>query len=318
VDRSFRRAQRRLQRTLTHVRTRFHLSRLPAQEATAPPIFVIGCQRSGTSLLRRVLDSHPNIACPPESKFILPLEELIRSPQAFQGLDSMGFARTAVMSRLRDFVTGFFEDYARVKGKGRWADKTPNYVDCLPFLDELFAGEVRYIVIVRHPFDVCLSFEHAASKSGRTMLAIQSHVAKAGDLRAGACRFWNEQNLKIAAFVPQVAGRVISLDYEALTSWPEPVLRKMFAFLDEPWTPTVLDYARLPHDHGFEDRKIERMPEIVPNLGKFLDWTEQERQRLAGVAREAMDALGYVPHAAQRQRGVDALEMTFIQEDHGQ
>ena len=38
-----------------------------------PPIFILGCQRSGTSLIRRILDSHSSIACPPESGFIVQL-----------------------------------------------------------------------------------------------------------------------------------------------------------------------------------------------------------------------------------------------------
>jgi hypothetical protein len=245
------------------------------------------------------------------------LAELIEDPQALKGLDSMGFTRPMMMKRLRSFVTGFFEDYARSKGKQRWADKTPNYVECLAFLDELFAGEICYIVLVRHPFDVCLSFEHAANKSGRPMAAIRSHIAEADDFRSGACHFWNEQNLKISSFLPGVASRATALDYELLTSQPEPVLRQVFAFLGEPWEPIVLDYGRLPHDHGFEDRKIEKMPKVVPNSGKFLAWPEEERQRLALVAQEAMDALGYVPHEAQRRRAVDDLEESFIRGEHG-
>lgn len=316
VNRILKRAQWRLHRMQTHLRTRSYLAQHSAPELTESPIFIIGCQRSGTSLLRRILDSHPHIACPPESKFILPLEELVRHPQALEGLDSMGFTRAMVFHRLAAFVTGFFDDYAASKGKRRWADKTPNYVDCLPFLDELFASKACYIFIVRHPFDVCLSFEHAATKSGQPMVDIRPYVAEAGDLRAGACRFWNEQNLKIAEFIPQVSKRSISMDYETLTSHPEHVLREVFAFLDEPWSPNVLNYNQSPHDYGYEDRKIDKMPEIVPNSAKFLVWPERERVRLAAVAQEAMNILGYTPHQIQRGQAMGKLEETFIRIGH--
>jgi hypothetical protein len=261
------------------------------------------------------LDSHPNIACPPESKFILPLQEVLESPQAIQGLNSMGFTRATVVSRLRTFVASFFEDYAVVKGKSRWADKTPNYLDCLPFLEELFERTAQYVVIVRHPFDVCLSFEHAWQKSGRAMRALESHVNEAGDFRVGACRFWSDQNLKIASFVPQVASRVVSLDYESLTNYPELVLKKVFAFLQEPWEPIVLEYNRVPHDFGFEDRKILQMPKIVPNSGKFLSWPEEERRYLGAEAHEAMEVLGYTPNQAARGRAAKELEKTFVDLD---
>lgn len=279
----------------------------------SPPIFVIGVQRSGTSLLRRMLDTHPNIACPPESKFILPLQELIKDDQALRGLASMGFPRQVVMKRLREFVAEFFEAYAAAKGKSRWADKTPNYVDCLDFLDELFAFTPRYIAIVRHPFDVCLSFEQAAKNSGKPMRAIRSYVAKAPDFRIGACRFWNDQNLKIASFLPQVLDRAVAISYEALTSKPDEVLPRLIGFLDEPWDPVVLGFNAVHHDHGFEDRKIRTMPTIVSNSGKFLGWPLSERQRLAEVAEECMTTFGYESDRVARGSATQPFEAIFLE-----
>jgi hypothetical protein len=315
VQKRFQRAK--LQARMEHARDRRAHSdhrgmAVDSQTMAGPPIFVVGVQRSGTSLLRRVLDSHPNIACPPESKFILPLEALLNHPQALEGLDSMGFPRPVVTDRLREFVAGFFEEYAWVKGKSRWADKTPNYVDCLPFLEELFAGSAQYVVIVRHPFDVCLSFENAWKKSGRPMRVLRPYVDQAEDFREGGCRFWNEQSLKIASFIPHVAGRIVSVSYEWLTSYPETALRGILEFLNEPWDPVVLDYNRVRHDSGFEDRKIQRMPQIVSNSGKFLDWPETERQRLGVITRKAMKAFGYDPHRAVRGRATAGLEKTFL------
>ncbi len=223
----------------------------------------------------------------------------------------MGFSRAVVLNRLEALVASFFEEYAIRNGKRRWADKTPNYVDCLPFLDELFCGKAQYVVIVRHPFDVCASFEHAFRRSGRPMRALRPYVETAKDLRLGACTFWNDQNLKIAAFIPLVASRAVSVSYELLTARPEPVLRRVIDFLGEPWDPVVLEYSSQPHDFGFEDRKIDSLPRIVTNSGKFLTWPAAERQRLADVAEEAMRAFGYTPDQPERGIAARSLEVTF-------
>jgi hypothetical protein len=223
-----------------------------------------------------------------------------------------------IVERLQVFVASFFEEYAAVKGKGRWADKTPNYVDCLAFLEELFAGIAKYVVIVRHPFDVCLSFEDAWQQSGRPMAAIADYIEQARDFRKGGCRFWNDQNLKIASFVPQVADRVVLVSYEWLTAYPEPALKEILDFLGEPWDPIVLDYDRASHDFGFEDRKIDKMPGIVTNSGKFLEWSETERERLAVVASDGMRAFGYDPHTVARGSATEELEKVFLDGKSGQ
>jgi len=56
----------------------------------AAPVFLIGCHRSGTTLMRYLLDAHPNLACPPESKFLAALHEVFKYPQAVRVLASLG------------------------------------------------------------------------------------------------------------------------------------------------------------------------------------------------------------------------------------
>ncbi len=64
------------------------------------PIFLTGCHRSGTTLARYLLDAHPNLACPPESKFIAGLEAFLMYPQALRGLASIGAGPDRVLRRI--------------------------------------------------------------------------------------------------------------------------------------------------------------------------------------------------------------------------
>src|SRR5262245_59249629 len=102
------------------------------------PIFLVGVYRSGTTLLRYVVDSHPDVACPPESDFLNRLAPLLQDERAANGLLSMGYDHGHVATRLAAFADYFFGNYARSKGKSRWADKSPSYVDHVAFLREIF------------------------------------------------------------------------------------------------------------------------------------------------------------------------------------
>src|SRR4051794_37690957 len=102
--------------------------------ARGRPIFIIGCGRSGTTLLRLMLDSHPEIAAGEETKFLTDLEPILG--EHWRLLQTYGFNRDWWLERMRAFYGGFMAEYAARKGKRRWAEKTPGYTFHLELVDE--------------------------------------------------------------------------------------------------------------------------------------------------------------------------------------
>jgi hypothetical protein len=146
------------------------------------PVFpvVVGCPRSGTTLVRAILDSHPDLMVVHESSFwLLPLWRRFRRYQRESTLDAEmlagdlatdhRFARLGVrredlastlsQGRPRDFTDVarlIFSEIARANGKIRCGDKTPRYVQFLPRLARLLP-EARFLHVIRDGRDVALS-----------------------------------------------------------------------------------------------------------------------------------------------------------------
>lgn len=246
--------------------------------------------------MRRILDSHSRIACPPESQFIFPLAEILRSKDGtdvnryLSGLASMGYGRSEVETTLARFISGFFDGYAVSRGKARWADKSPKYVDCLVELRDIFGPRTRFVLMLRHGLDVAYSLADA----DREYPAIRQHVAAAnGNVAIGAARFWADQNAKIEAFRQARTDMCFQVRYEELTADPAASLEPMFAFLGEPWEPAVIDYQRFPHHRGFEDPDVRRRTRIEANSGHYLAWPSHVQTAVREACQPMLSRLGY-------------------------
>ena len=132
------------------------------------PIIIGGCYRSGTSLLRRLLDAHSRIHCGPEVKFFRDLRgeiEIVHDPltpfRFFATLPSLGLDSEEIFSI---FGRAFIESHelaARKLGKPRWADKAPENVLYMEEWDRLLGGELHFVHVVRHPLDTLASMAEA-------------------------------------------------------------------------------------------------------------------------------------------------------------
>lgn len=223
------------------------------------PVFLVGCHRSGTTLARYILDAHPNIACPPESKFISGLYALQGHPHWLPALTSLRLGREEVIAELGLFTRRIFDAYTLKRNKQRWVDKTPNYYKILPFINDLFSNNVLFLFMVRHPLDNIISLNEffryptAATQDDE----VREIVRRYGIGLHCWARYWNDVYEAIAIFAESYPDRSNIFRYEDLVRDPAKVSSAILDFIGEDFESSLIEKAlTTDHDVGFQDHKI--------------------------------------------------------------
>jgi Sulfotransferase family len=271
----------------------------------APPLIVLGVGRSGTTLLRVMLDRHTTLAIPYESFFVTPLahrhgrrprlDAFLDDVGRFPQLREWGIAPDDVRPRFREGMTtgeaiaAIFETYAERQGKPRWGDKTPLYMQQLPLLDRLFP-DARWVHLVRDGRDAALSFlELPEGFSGRTWA--QPRTAAQFAAR------WRVEIVAARRLGRQAGGRYLELRYEDLVAEPERELRRVCEHASLPWEPGMLEYAGTS--------EVAQMPEhrnlAKPPTAGLRDWRDQ-------MGREDALAFEQVAGDVLRSSGYELVE----------
>ena len=227
-------------------------SHAPEQEASSRSngvIFICGAQRSGNTLMRVMLDSHPRICCGQELR-VLPqvaqLYRLVSGPLRYV-MDGYGNASSDVRNMFRAFIEGLVENYRRAQDKPRWAEKTPQNVGSMVALGEIFP-EARFIHMLRDGRDVACSLVTQDWRNPETGLQLD-YVKNMN----AAARHWRGLVMlaREQAAHPSLGGRVLEIRYEALVTETAATMREVLAFLGEEWDDAVLS-------HHTKDRQGEQ------------------------------------------------------------
>lgn len=128
-------------------------------------MFLVGAARSGTTILAKILNSHPKILMTDETAVFLALSGLIEKSR--EGVSAgLWYGKTYnvlwadfLQEKARDLVLGFYERVAREQGRqdlAFWGDKHPHYCNCLEFIYHCFPN-ARFIRLIRDPRDVATS-----------------------------------------------------------------------------------------------------------------------------------------------------------------
>jgi hypothetical protein len=294
---------------------------------TNPVLFIVGCPRSGTTTLQRMLDAHPRIAIIDETQwfvswyekrygvtpegFVLPelVTRLLRKersaifrdvdmhirPEELYGL--VGEGREILYA---DFVSVLFNRYGEARGKPLVGTKNPDYVWKLGTLHALWP-EAKFVHIIRDGRDVGLS-----------IMNLRRTKKKAGKTPGGSLAIWNEDPVTTAALwwewhvrLGREAGKALGPElyhevrYEALVAGPGAECEALCAFLGVPYDDAMLRFheGRERAAPGLDAKHAWR-----PVTAGLRDWTSQmpaeDVERFEASAGELLDELGY-PRASR-------------------
>lgn len=289
-----------LQAAFTRLMSKAHFVkwRHSAHVSDSAPIIVGGCPRSGTTLLRVILDTHPNICCGPESRlFTHHLDEKHRRALARRfDLDLERIeAQIDESPSLCHFVDAFFSDYCTDRAKKRWAEKTPRNVLHVGFILKHFP-KAKFIHVIRDGRDTAASMRRFSSQKFED----GEHVVKESRRRKSIRKYirrWVQMTRKGLAH--RGDSRAIEVKYEDLVQDPEANLKKLFGFLGEEWDPGVLEHHKV-QDASRDPTKFPRsalanQPIFKSSLGKWRkDFDKEDVRIVKKYAGDLLKELGYV------------------------
>jgi hypothetical protein len=268
------------------------------------PVFVLCAARTGSTLLRFLLDAHPDLACPPETKLpgmcaqLAGVWSLLEgAPLASDAIDPQAIPDAAVagMRRTLDDMTGA---YLRRKGKRLFCDKSLGTAAQVTLLLRIFP-DARFICLYRHPMDVIASGIEACPW-GLTGFGFDAYAAMfPGNSVQALAQFWADNMSAILGVEERFGERCHRVRYEDLVTDPETVADGIFRFLGVAQAPGISRRCFGPGREagGPADYKIWQTSEITgDSVGR--GWSIPATA-IRVALREAINGLaaklGYIP-----------------------
>lgn len=216
------------------------------------PIIIGGFYRSGTTLARRLLDSHSRIHCGPEVKFLKDfhgdyIDDPLSHARLFQTARSYGLLDEQLLRIFGSALVEFHEAAARAAGKARWADKNPENALYLNDWKVILPAGFLFLHVIRNPLDALASliearFSKAVPREFQAKVELYRKFREAG-----------------SAYVRANPESSFEIAYEDIVSAPDRSLRALMDWIGESFEPSALEGLNRPErGSGIEDPKAGR------------------------------------------------------------
>ena len=272
------------------------------------PVFVLCAGRSGSTLLRFVLDAHPDLACPPETR--LPwlarqlatawtvIEDACPTGQSANGDSADAAISAPVAEGLRRSLDPMMTSYLRRRGKRRYCDKSLGAAQHAGLLVRIWP-DVRFICLYRHPMDVIASGIEA-SPWGLTSYGFEPYIGSPPDNNVAAlARYWLDYTTSIVAAEERFTDRCLPIRYEDLVTDPDGQIARILEFIGAAPAPGIVARSFGPEHQRFGpgDYKIWNTGRVTADsVGR--GWTMPAGKipaPLLARVNELADVLGYLP-----------------------
>jgi hypothetical protein len=232
--------------------------------ASPEPVFVLCAARSGSTLLRFVLDAHPDLACPPETNVPALCGQLATVWSLIEGAplsqnrgDEPPVIPDAAIAGIRETMDRMVGSYLARRGKARYCDKSLGTARFADLVTRVWP-QARFLCLYRHPMDVIASGMEACPW-GLNGYGFDSYAAMTpGNAVLALARFWIDNSELIWAAEEQFADRCLRVRYEDLVKDPQTITDGIFEFLGVPPVPDIEEqvFATEQERSGPADYKI--------------------------------------------------------------
>jgi Sulfotransferase family len=295
-----------------------------------PDFFIVGCPRSGTTLLQRIVNAHPEIAVVPELFWItgrvrakenLQLNNLV-TQQDFEyfvqhkrfpelEMEAPDF-QAKVGASFGELLEHIFAKYREKNHKSLVGNKTPQYVQNIPVLNAQWPS-AKFIHIIRDGRDVALSmlnWKKADHSVGRYDLWNE-------DKLAATALYWKRKVLLGRQGSELLSALYYEIRYEALLSNPQQECSKLCEFLNVPYSGSMLNYYQFRPDTERAKNSRTWMP-ITPGLR---DWktqmNSQDIEKFEALVGDFLQELRYpraYPHpSSESVNYADRMTSEFLE-----
>lgn len=239
------------------------------------PIIIGGFYRSGTSLVRRLFDSHPAICCGPEVKFFrdffdnYPADPLAHL-RFFSSTRSMGLEEKQLLDIFGQAFIKCHELAAQMSGKRRWADKNPENLLYLPQWHQLLGDNFNFVHVVRNPLDTLASLNEAGFRK-TIPEAFEDKVELYHEYLDAAQRFNDDSKVK-----------ALLVRYEDLVAAPRETLTRLLSQLGETYDECMLEgFYQQQRRSGLEDQKVSHTRSIhAHSISRWKNDLNPQQQQL--------------------------------------
>ncbi len=265
--------------------------------------FCFGPPKSGTTMLQRMLDLHPDVSCPSEHHFRAYKDALLQVGAAYNkhrnvrdswigGYGATPIAEATTLAIWRTAVSRILRDES---GGKRLSGANDNELMEQPELIRDYFPEAKLIAIFRHPVDQAI-----AAWKANERLAEQEKDPRHLDLhlKFGDMEGWVEHNAKRFVVLAKRLSKIcrgqpiLYLRYEAVAQERETALRRIFKFLEVDSSPALL--AEIAKTTSFERmRKDARDPSFMNRGAAGYEASSELRALAEGIAGDVMRRLGY-------------------------
>ncbi len=239
--------------------------------ALADPVFVLCGGRSGSTLLRFLLDAHPDLACPPETNVPALCGQLATVWSLIEGAplsanrgDEPPEIPDAAIAGVRETMDRMIGSYLARRGKKRYCDKSLGTAHFAYLMTRIWP-ETKFLCLFRHPMDVIASGMEACPW-GLNGYGFDPYIAETpGNAVFALARFWGDTAATIAQAEEEYKERCHRIRYEDMVADPQAAADGIFEFLGLAPVPGIAEacFAAERERFGPADYKIWNTSQIT-------------------------------------------------------